>query len=147
MQNRCPDTLVVFITPPPVDPHGRREFARYKSFGFSYFLLLDALKLQFGSSVAKIFFIWHKASKSPDRTNEVTGIYAEQCVTLAKELGLPSINLWAKMQEIDSWQKKFLSDGLHLTPEGNEVFQEGNNVFDEAGLSDLPFDFPPTYIN
>ncbi|KAG8378871.1 hypothetical protein BUALT_Bualt07G0029700 [Buddleja alternifolia] len=214
IKNRSPDTLVVLITPPPIDPHGRREFARY--------------------------LYGDKASKSPDRTNEVTGVYAEQCVTLAKELGLPSINLWAKMQETDGWQKKFLSktnsttvlvppsrrrsssqltatsahatrmgeeaqyresmvataggggsdmggcdnndgwwmevggngqglslsldgvvtmvllglnwmgggselgDGLHLTPEGNEVvFQEVNKVFDEAGFSDLPFDFPP----
>ncbi|KAH6798055.1 SGNH hydrolase-type esterase superfamily protein [Perilla frutescens var. hirtella] len=60
-----------------------------------------------------------KASKLPDRTIEVAGIYAEQCVALAKELGLPSINLWSKMQETNGWQKKFLSDGLHLTPEGN----------------------------
>ncbi|KAG8369445.1 hypothetical protein BUALT_Bualt14G0014500 [Buddleja alternifolia] len=48
------------------------------------------------------------ASKSPDRTNEVTGVYAEQCVTLAKELALPLINLWAKMQETNGWQKKIL---------------------------------------
>ncbi|KAG8378884.1 hypothetical protein BUALT_Bualt07G0031000 [Buddleja alternifolia] len=82
----------------------------------------------------KIVLIWHKASKSPDRTNEFTGIYAEQCVTLAKELGLPSINLWVKMQEIDGWQTKFLSDGLHLTPEGNEVFLEVNKVFDDIGI-------------
>ena len=44
----------------------------------------------------------------PERTNEVTGVYATRCVELAKELGLPSINLWSKMQETEGWQKKFL---------------------------------------
>ncbi|KAG8378881.1 hypothetical protein BUALT_Bualt07G0030700 [Buddleja alternifolia] len=69
-----------------------------------------------------MFLYGDKASKSPDRTNEVTGVFAEQCVTLAKELALPLINLWAKMQETNGWQKKILS---------------------EAGFSDLPFDPPP----
>lgn len=49
-----------------------------------------------------------KASPLPDRTNEVTGTYADQCVALANELDLPSINLWSKMQETQGWQKKFL---------------------------------------
>ena len=44
----------------------------------------------------------------PERMNEVTGVYAKQCVELAKELGLPSISLWSKMQETEGWQKKFL---------------------------------------
>lgn len=48
------------------------------------------------------------ASKVADRTNEVAGTYAEECVALAKEFGLPSINLWSKMQETKGWQKKFL---------------------------------------
>lgn len=44
----------------------------------------------------------------PERTNEVTGLYAKQCVELAKEMGLCSIDLWSKMQETEGWQKKFL---------------------------------------
>lgn len=55
-----------------------------------------------------------KASKVADRTNEVTGTYAEQCVALATELGLPTINLWSKMQETDGWQKKFLRLVINL---------------------------------
>ncbi|CAN1347741.1 GDSL esterase/lipase At5g62930 [Linum perenne] len=67
------------------------------------------------------------------------------CVELAKELGVLSVNLWSKMQETEGWQKKFLTDGLHLTPEGNAVvFQEVRKAFTEAWLSpgDMPFDFP-----
>ncbi|XP_057951509.1 GDSL esterase/lipase At5g62930 isoform X2 [Malania oleifera] len=110
-----PSMLVVLITPPPVDEEGRKEFAL------------------------------EKAMKHPERTNEVAGIYAKQCVDLAKELGVSSINLWSKMQETKGWQKKFLSDGLHLTVEGNAVVhQEVVRVFTDAGLSapHMPYDFP-----
>ncbi|KAH6798053.1 SGNH hydrolase-type esterase superfamily protein [Perilla frutescens var. hirtella] len=117
IKSRSPKTLVVLISPPPIDLEGRQEYAR-SLYG-------------------------DKASKLPDRTIEVAGIYAEQCVALAKELGLPSINLWSKMQETNGWQKKFLSDGLHLTPEGNAVvFGELVEILDAAGFSDLPYDFP-----
>lgn len=44
----------------------------------------------------------------PERTNEVTGLYAKQCIELAKEMGHRSIDLWSKMQETAGWQKKFL---------------------------------------
>lgn len=114
-----PTMLVVLITPPPVDVEGRMEYAR-SIYG-------------------------EKAMKLPERTNEVAGIYANKCVSLASELGIPSINLWSKMQETEGWQRKFLSDGLHLTSEGNAVVhKEVVQVFIQGGLSapDMPFDFP-----
>jgi hypothetical protein len=49
------------------------------------------------------------------------------------------------MQETAGWQKKFLSDGLHLTAEGNAVvFQEVARVFSGGWLSAaaMPYDFP-----
>jgi len=49
-----------------------------------------------------------KAADLPERTNEVTELYAKQCIALAQEMGLRSINLWSKMQETEGWQKKFL---------------------------------------
>ena len=49
-----------------------------------------------------------KAMKLPERTNEVTGDYANGCVEVAKEFGVSSINLWSRMQETQGWQKKFL---------------------------------------
>ena len=49
-----------------------------------------------------------KAMELPERTNEVTELYAKQCIALAKEMGLRSIDLWSKMQETEGWQKKFL---------------------------------------
>lgn len=49
-----------------------------------------------------------KAMKVPERTNEVTGTYANGCVEIANELGVSSVNLWSKMQETQGWQKNFL---------------------------------------
>ncbi|XP_026379471.1 GDSL esterase/lipase At5g62930-like isoform X1 [Papaver somniferum] len=97
------------------------------------------------------------ARELSERTNEVTGVYAKQCIELAKELGVYSINLWSKMQETEGWQKKFLSsqvlrnctffygDGLHLTAEGNAiVHEEVVRVFSEGGLdaTQLASDYP-----
>ncbi|KAF8112571.1 hypothetical protein N665_0063s0057 [Sinapis alba] len=114
-----PTMLIVLVTPPPIDKAGRQSYAE-SIYG-------------------------EKAMKEPERTNETTGIYAQHCVALAEELGLRSINLWSKMQETNDWQKKYLSDGLHLTPEGNKVvYEEVSRVFREAWLSpeEMPFDFP-----
>ncbi|KAI3905795.1 hypothetical protein MKW92_024551 [Papaver armeniacum] len=114
-----PAMLVVIITPPPIDEEGRNEYAR-SLYG-------------------------DKARELSERTNEVTGVYAKQCIELAKELGVYSINLWSKMQETEGWQKKFLSDGLHLTAEGNAiVHEEVVRVFSEGGLdaTQLASDYP-----
>ncbi|KAI5683392.1 hypothetical protein M9H77_04620 [Catharanthus roseus] len=119
LQECSPTILIVLITPPPIDEEGRLQYARSL----------------YGDNAMKL----------PERTNEMTGVYAEKCVELAKELDLPSINLWSKMQETEGWQKKFLSDGLHLTQEGNAVvYQQVLRVFEDAWLiaSKMPYDFP-----
>lgn len=56
----------------------------------------------------------------PERTNEVAGQYAAAVEALAAELGLPCLNLWAAFQAVPGWQQALLSDGLHLTQQGNE---------------------------
>ncbi|XXG84022.1 hypothetical protein AAC387_Pa10g1637 [Persea americana] len=119
LKELSPTMLVVLITPPPIDEDGRKEYAQ-SLYG-------------------------QKAAELPERTNEMAGVYAAQCVAVAKELGVPSINLWSKMQETTGWQKKFLSDGLHLTEEGNAlVYEEVVREFNGAHLnaSSMPYDFP-----
>ncbi|KAK7330496.1 hypothetical protein VNO77_24691 [Canavalia gladiata] len=117
---KCSSTMqILLIAPPPICEEGRLAYA--------------------------ISLYGENARKLPERTNKVTGQYANACVEIAKEMGVHYINLWSKMQETDGWQKKFLSDGLHLTPEGNDVvYQEVIKVLNEAGLSadKMPFDFP-----
>lgn len=119
LKKLSPTMLVVLITPPPIDEDGRMEYA----------------KSLYGE----------KAMKLPERTNEMTGVYARQCIETAKDLGVLSIDLWSKMLETEGWQKKFLSDGLHLTKEGNAVvYKEVVKVFSVAGLSseEMPYDYP-----
>ncbi|PKA67281.1 GDSL esterase/lipase [Apostasia shenzhenica] len=114
-----PTMLVILITPPPVDEDGRNEYAR-SLYG-------------------------EKARELPERTNEMAGIYAKHCVELAKELNLSFVDLWSHMQETADWQKKFLRDGLHLTPEGNAfVYKEVISILHSSGLTPdtMPFDFP-----
>uniref|UniRef100_A0A7N0ZYM2 SGNH hydrolase-type esterase domain-containing protein n=1 Tax=Kalanchoe fedtschenkoi TaxID=63787 RepID=A0A7N0ZYM2_KALFE len=114
-----PDIFVVLITPPPVDEQGRKEYA--------------------------ISLYGEKAMKLPERTNEVTGVHAKICVELGDEMGIPSIDLWSKMQQIEGWQKKCLSDGLHLTETGNGiVYQQLQKIFNENwhDAASMPSDFP-----
>lgn len=62
--------------------------------------------------------------EAPERTNEVAGSYSAAVVELATELQLPCLNLWRAFQDVEGWQQRLLSDGLHLTGEGNaEVFR------------------------
>jgi len=56
------------------------------------------------------------------RSLENAGLYAARAKQLAGELGCPCLDLWTEMQEAapnKGWHA-FLSDGLHLSPEGNK---------------------------
>lgn len=44
----------------------------------------------------------------PERTNEAAGAFAKACVAVARESGLPVIDLWTKMQQYPGWQKAHL---------------------------------------
>lgn len=117
---KCSDSmLVVLITPPPIDENGRRQYAR----------------ATYGENAVEL----------PERTNETTGTYAKCCIEVATASGVPVIDLWSRMQETVGWQQKYLSDGLHLTPEGNALlFEELVKRLSARGLNsiDMPDDFP-----
>ena len=55
----------------------------------------------------------------PERTNEVTGRYAEACLAAGRDLGVPTLDLWTAFQEVPGWQQGLLDGGLHLTARGN----------------------------
>lgn len=77
--------------------------------------------------------------QKPSRDNEnVTKLYADACVQVASDMGVPVVDLWNGMQlpiakhkdeqEVDyshqykysqQWKRDYLSDGLHLTAMGN----------------------------
>ncbi|KAI5077615.1 hypothetical protein GOP47_0007439 [Adiantum capillus-veneris] len=113
------DTLIVLITPPPVD-EATLQVAAWKFFGA-------------------------RPEDASPRKNEITGHYAKACVEVAREAEVPVIDLWTCMQEQPGWQTSYLSDGLHLTPEGNGVvFEKLVEVLNKKGLSfeAMKWDFP-----
>lgn len=57
--------------------------------------------------------------ETAERTNAAAGQYAQACRALGAELGLPVVDLWARVQAVEGWAERLLCDGLHLTPEGN----------------------------
>lgn len=116
LKGRWPETTIILITPPPID-----EAAR---------LLSPYTENKQGL---------------PERTNEAAGDYAKACLAVAAEHGVPSVDIWTKMQQVPGWQKACLSDGLHLTEGGNMiVFEEVTRRLEEAGISleSLAVDLP-----
>lgn len=97
------DVNILLMSPPPVCHDGRIKFQkeRYKE----------------------------KATGKLERTLELSGKYAKGVQEVANEMGLPFLDLWTKMQFTSSgdsrwcW-REFLSDGLHLSYEGNKFVGE-----------------------
>ncbi|KAL1834123.1 hypothetical protein DCAR_0104288 [Daucus carota subsp. sativus] len=115
-KERWPSTLVILVTPPPIDEDGR-------------------LKNPFAEDPSGL----------PERTNEAAGAYAKACASVAEEYKIPVINLWNRMQKFPNWEKLMLRDGLHLTCQGNKlVFDELISTLRKEGLSldTLPMDLP-----
>ncbi|XP_045804871.1 GDSL esterase/lipase At5g45920-like [Trifolium pratense] len=109
-------TKVILITPPPIDEDAR-------------------VRYPFGNNPEGL----------PERTNEAAGEYAKACIAVATECHIPFIDLWTKMQQTPDWKKDYLSDGLHLTKEGNQlVFEEVIKKLRDEGLSleSIPIDLP-----
>ena len=112
----------------------------------------------------------------PSRDNEnSTRLYAETCVLVGKNLGVPVVDLWNGMQQQQQQQQQqqlpsqpslsslgqveYLSDGLHLTPMGNyrvyelllnvlEAEEEESGVFLGLTIPNLPRSYPDhTMVN
>jgi hypothetical protein len=48
------------------------------------------------------------SSRQPERTNEAAGTYAQACISVAKELDHPVIDIWTQMQQFPDWQTSAL---------------------------------------
>lgn len=70
----------------------------------------------------------------PERTLEMAGKYATAAKEVASKRGLPSLDLWTKLQAVPNWQS-LLTDGLHFAPEGNKKVFE---LLVELISTDLP---------
>ena len=96
-KEHCASALLIIICPPPVCHAQRIEWQRQR--------FLDS------------------PTGVLEQTLENSGLYAAAAESVASELSLPCLNLWRAMQEEapdDKWHT-YLSDGLHLSPSGNEA--------------------------
>ncbi|OVA14501.1 Lipase [Macleaya cordata] len=83
IKKKWPTTLVLLITPPPIDEDGR-------------------LRHPFGENPSGL----------PERTNEAAGAYAKACIAVADECGVLVVDLWTKMQQFPNWEKSCLRLGF-----------------------------------
>ncbi|XP_017978038.1 PREDICTED: GDSL esterase/lipase At5g45920 isoform X1 [Theobroma cacao] len=113
LKKRWPKTLILLITPPPIDEDERLR--KYSGCRHPYA---------------------ENPSGLPERTNEAAGAFAKACVETAGECGIPVVDLWTRMQQYPDWRKAYLRDGLHLTQDGNKVvFEEVVKKLNVGGLS------------
>lgn len=96
--------------------------------------------------------LYADTSGVPTRRNEVTKLYAQECVKVGQETNVPVIDLWTIFQETPDWKETYLSDGLHFTAEGNsKVFKELVTVLDgpdfdpRLKVEQMSWDFPQWY--
>lgn len=58
-----------------------------------------------------------------ERRNEVTSLYSAACIEVATSMGLPVLDTFTAMQEIDDYGK-FLNDGLHFSAMGHDFIAD-----------------------
>ncbi|XP_004696075.1 isoamyl acetate-hydrolyzing esterase 1 homolog [Echinops telfairi] len=76
-----------------------------------------------------------------NRLNLVTGEYAKACLQAARDCGTGVLDLWTLMQDNRDFSS-YLSDGLHLSPKGNEFLLSHLWPLLEKQLSPLPLLLP-----
>ncbi|XP_022369344.1 isoamyl acetate-hydrolyzing esterase 1 homolog isoform X1 [Enhydra lutris kenyoni] len=77
-----------------------------------------------------------------NRLNSVVGEYAGACVQVAQDCGVDVLDLWTLMQKDTQDFSSYLSDGLHLSPKGNEFLFSHLWPLLEKRVSSLPLLLP-----
>lgn len=123
IQTRLPNSSLMLITPPPVSEQARIQHALT-----TYRIVLE----------------------QSERTNEVSGRYAQAVKRVGEEAQVPVLNLWEEFQRAsphNDWETSLLSDGLHLSPAGNKlvgslVLELIEQKLDHIRVANVPWDFP-----
>ncbi|XP_049997878.1 isoamyl acetate-hydrolyzing esterase 1 homolog isoform X2 [Alexandromys fortis] len=77
-----------------------------------------------------------------NRLNSVVGEYANACLQAARDCGTDVLDLWTLMQKDNQDFSSYLSDGLHLSPVGNEFLFLNLWPLLDKKLSSLPWLLP-----
>ncbi|ELW72050.1 Isoamyl acetate-hydrolyzing esterase 1 like protein [Tupaia chinensis] len=77
-----------------------------------------------------------------NRLNSVVGEYAHACLQVAKDCGTDVLDLWTLMQQDNQDFSSYLSDGLHLSPKGNDFLFSQLWPLVEKKVASLPLLLP-----
>ncbi|XP_043845935.1 isoamyl acetate-hydrolyzing esterase 1 homolog isoform X1 [Dromiciops gliroides] len=77
-----------------------------------------------------------------NRMNLVVDEYAKACLQVGQNCGTDVLDLWTLMQKDNKDFSSYLSDGLHLSPKGNEFLSSHLWPLLEKKVASLPFIFP-----
>ncbi|XP_066468203.1 isoamyl acetate-hydrolyzing esterase 1 homolog isoform X1 [Tiliqua scincoides] len=77
-----------------------------------------------------------------NRLNSITAEYAKACVKVGEDCGIAVIDLWTLMQKNNQDFSRYLSDGLHLSGEGNNFLANQLWSVLEQRTSKLPMLLP-----
>ncbi|XP_012869018.1 PREDICTED: isoamyl acetate-hydrolyzing esterase 1 homolog [Dipodomys ordii] len=77
-----------------------------------------------------------------NRLNSAVGEYARACLQVARDCGTEVLDLWTLMQKDNQDFSAYLSDGLHLSPKGNEFLFLHLWPLIEKRVSHLPLLLP-----
>ncbi|EDL34022.1 RIKEN cDNA 4833421E05, isoform CRA_d [Mus musculus] len=77
-----------------------------------------------------------------NRLNSVVGEYANACLQVARDCGTDVLDLWTLMQKDSQDFSSYLSDGLHLSPMGNEFLFLNLCPLLDKKVSSLPWLLP-----
>ncbi|XP_045435692.1 isoamyl acetate-hydrolyzing esterase 1 homolog isoform X1 [Pipistrellus kuhlii] len=77
-----------------------------------------------------------------NRLNVVVGEYASACLQVAQDCGTDVLDLWTLMQKDGQDFAPYLSDGLHLSPQGNAFLFSHLWPLIEKKVSSLPLLLP-----
>jgi isoamyl acetate esterase len=97
VQQKYTSPRILLISPPPLD-HEQRLLFQKKRYG-------------------------NLATGSLERTTENTGLYAEACSAVSKDLNVPCLDLFNAMLQTPNYGR-FLNDGLHFSTAGHEFVAE-----------------------
>ncbi|EGW13807.1 Isoamyl acetate-hydrolyzing esterase 1-like [Cricetulus griseus] len=77
-----------------------------------------------------------------NRLNSIVGEYANACLQVARDCGTNVLDLWTLMQKDNQDFSSYLSDGLHLSPKGNEFLFSNLWPLLDKKVSSLPWLLP-----
>lgn len=77
-----------------------------------------------------------------NRSHSAAGQYAQACVAAAGQVGADVLDLWTLMQKDGQDFSRYLSDGLHLSAEGNRFLAGHLWALLERRVAHLPFVLP-----